>query len=103
MMSRYLFWFAGLALALAIGYYFSDILAYILLAWVFSMLGRPISNFCQRHIRFKNWRMGPSAAAGITILVFYLLLTGLVFMFVPTIVQQARNLASVDYQALGEK
>ncbi len=101
--SRYILWSAGLALALAIGYYFSDILAYILLAWVLSMLGRPISNFLQQRIRFKNWRLGPSAAAGITILVFYLLLTGLLLLFVPTIVQQARNLASVDYQALGEK
>ncbi len=102
-MSRYILWFAGLALVIAIGYYFSDILTYILLAWVLSMLGRPIVNFLQQRVRFRNWRMGSTTASIVTILTFYLLLAGLLLMFVPTIVEQARNLAGVDYQALGEK
>jgi predicted PurR-regulated permease PerM len=39
----------------------------------------------------------------LTILVFYGVIAGLIMLFVPTIVEQARNLSTVDYQALGDK
>lgn len=102
-LNRNLFWILGAALLLAVAYYFSDIVAYILIAWVFSMLGRPFMVFFQMRIRIGRIRMGPTSAALLTILTFYLLLAGILMIFVPTIVAQARNLAGVDYEALGEK
>lgn len=96
-------WIAGLALLATVFYYFSDIVTYLLLAWVLSMLGRPLMVFFQRRLRVGRFRLGTDAAALLTILVFYGALVGLMLMFVPTIVAQARNLAAVDYQALGEK
>lgn len=102
-MTRNLLWILGAALALALIYYFSDIVAYLLIAWVLSMLGTPMMVFFQRRVRFRRWRLGAGGAAGLTLLCFYLILAGVLFLFVPTIVEQARHLASVDYNALGEK
>lgn len=93
----------GTAVVAFLVYYFSDIVTYILLAWVLSMLGHPLVIFFRRHIRFRHFRLGPSGGAMLTILTFYAFLVGLMLIFVPTIVTQARNLSSVDYQALGEK
>lgn len=103
MMRRNLLWILGAVVLGAVVYYFSDIVAYLLIAWVLSMLGRPLMVFFQRRIRVRQWRMGPAGAAGLTILTFYLLIFGLLMVFVPTFVAQAEHLASVDYTALGEK
>ncbi|MFN0216048.1 MAG: AI-2E family transporter [Saprospiraceae bacterium] len=93
----------GLAILGLIVYYFSDIVSFVLIAWVLSMLGRPMVVFYRKQLRIGRFRMGTSAAALLTILTFYVLVTGVLLLFVPTIVEQARNLSTVDYQALGEK
>jgi len=93
----------GVLILLALAYYFSDIVTYILIAWVLSMLGTPLVLFFQNRIRIGRFRMGSSVAAMLTIVVFYTSFIGIMWLFVPTIVKQARNLADVDYYALGEK
>ncbi|MBL7809452.1 MAG: AI-2E family transporter [Saprospiraceae bacterium] len=103
LLNRNLLLILGLLALAAIVYFFSDIVAYVLLAWVLSMLGRPLVVFYRKHIKLGKYRMGPTSAAVMTILSFYALITGLLLIFIPTIVAQARNLSSVDYQALGEK
>jgi len=102
-LNRNILWIIGLAVLALVVYYFSDIVAYVLIALVLSMLGRPIVVFYRKHLAIGRFRLGPSAAAGLTILTFYAMLAGVLLLFVPTIVAQARNLAMVDYQALGEK
>lgn len=101
--NRSLLWILGTALAVGLLYYFSDIVTYLLLAWVLSLLGNPLMVFFQRRLRIGRFSAGPVSAALLTILTFYLALIGILMLFVPTIVAQARNLAGVDYQALGEK
>lgn len=101
--NRNALYLVGLLLLGAIVYYFSDIVTYILIAWVLSMLGRPLVVFFQKRFRIGKLRMGSTVASLLTILVFYVAIAGVILMFVPTIVVQARNLATVDYQALGEK
>jgi predicted PurR-regulated permease PerM len=102
-LQRNFFLLLGMLVLGAVVYYFSDIVAYILIAWALSMLGRPLVVFFQTRIRIGRFRMGNSTAAMLTILVFYTVVVGIMLLFVPTIVGQARNLANVDYQALGEK
>ena len=96
-------WIPGVVLLGAVFWYFSDILSYLLIAWVLSMLGKPLMVFFLRHFRFRRFRVGMGGAAALTMLTFYAILAGLLMLFVPTIVSQARQLAAVDYQALGEK
>jgi predicted PurR-regulated permease PerM len=102
-LNRNLLWLLGASLVGGAVYFFSDIVTYILIAWVLSMLGRPLMVFFMRRIRFGRFRVGAGSAALLTILSFYLLLFGLLMAFVPTIVSQARHLKDVDYQVVGEK
>ncbi len=96
-------WVLGTAALAGLAYYFSDIVTYFLLAWVLSLLGRPPMAFFMKYGRIRQFHIGQSGAALLTILLFFGVVTGLLFLFVPTIVTQARHLASVDYQAIGEK
>lgn len=96
-------WLPGIVVLGALFYYFSDIVTYILLAWVLSMLGRPLMDFYLKRFRLGRFHIGSSGAAILTILTFYALIVGVLMVFVPTIVAQARHLAMVDYATLGEK
>ena len=100
---RNILWLLGLALLVAMVYYFSTIVAYILIAWVLSMLGRPLMFFFRRYLRLGRFGVNKTVAALLTVLTFYASIAGLLLLFVPTIVRQARHLTGVDYQALGEK
>jgi hypothetical protein len=102
-LNPYLVWLLAAAIVAVVGYYFSDIVMYILIAWVLSMLGRPLMIFYMRRLRVRRWRMSASAASILTILTFYSVLLGVLMLFLPTIVAQARNLASVDFQTIGAK
>lgn len=74
-------------------YYFSDIVTYVILAWVLSMVGAPVNRFLTRYI-------GKTAAAISTLLSFAILLLAILYMFIPPIVQQARNFGNIDYEQL---
>lgn len=102
-LNRNLLWVLGAIFSLGLAWYFSDIVAYILIAWVLSMLGHPLMAFFQKRIHIRRYHMGPIGATILTILTFYLVLLGLLLLFVPTIVAQASNLANIDYEALGVK
>jgi len=102
-LNRNIFWILGLSALAAAMYYFSDIVAYILIAWVLSMLGRPLAIFYRKHLSIGRFRLGTSGAAMLTILTFFGLLIGILLLFVPTIMLQAQNLSTIDYQAIGEK
>jgi len=93
--SRYLALAVSLLFIGTVFYYFSDILAYILVAWVLSMVGQPIMNF------YKNYlRLGNVGGAALTLVTFIFIFSSLIWVFVPPIVQQARNLAGIDYASL---
>lgn len=72
-------------------YYFSDIVTYIALAWVVSMVGAPLMSFFMKFL-------GRSLSAALTLFTFTLLSILLVWVFVPSIVNQAKNLAGIDYE-----
>lgn len=93
--SRYLALAVSILFIGAVFYYFSDIVAYVLVAWVLSMVGQPIMNF------FKNYlRLGNVGSSALTLITFLFIFSSLIWVFVPPIVQQARNLAGIDYASL---
>lgn len=53
-MTRNLLWILGIVVALALGYYFADIVAFVLIAWVLSMLGTPLMAFFGVGFVFEN-------------------------------------------------
>jgi predicted PurR-regulated permease PerM len=86
----------GLAVVLT---YFSNIITYLLIAWVLSMIGQPMMQFLLK-IRYKKVGMPSSLAAFLTIVCFYLFFGLLLYIFVPPIIEQAQNLTNVDYNAI---
>ncbi len=93
----------GIAILGLLCWYFSDIVGYVLLAWVLSMIGEPIMDFFQKRIRFKSLQMGPSTAATLTIFTFFTVFGLILVIFVPQIVEQGRHLTELNYEELGQK
>ncbi len=100
-LNRYVLMLLALIAILTLVWYFSEIVAWILVAWVLSMIGRPIMNFLQS-LKIGKLKFGPSLSAGLTIFCFFLGLGLFISIFVPMFVTQARNLAAVDYEAIEE-
>lgn len=95
--SRYLAIAISLFLIGAVFYYFSDIVTYVLIAWVLSMVGQPINEFYKKYLK-----LGSGGSAGLTLVTFIFLFSGLVWLFVPSIIKQTQNLAGIDYESLVE-
>ncbi len=76
-------------------FYFSDIVGYIIMAWVISMIGAPLHNFLS-----SSKYINKTAAAGLTLFVFALFLLILVRILAPPLIDQAKNLAGLDYEKI---
>jgi predicted PurR-regulated permease PerM len=84
-----------------ITWFFSDIVTYILLAWVISMIGAPMMHLLRR-IRVRGWSPGPSLRAGVTLILFFTILGLLGWIFVPLILSQASSISQVNYLAIAQ-
>lgn len=91
--NRYLLAIIPLAIVGLIVYNFIDIVTYVLIGWVISMIGAPVVIFLRKYL-------GKGLAAGITLMGFVLILVLLTSIFIPPISKQARQLAGIDYTAL---
>jgi predicted PurR-regulated permease PerM len=93
---QYIYWALGFTALVAIFYFFSDILTWIILAWVVSLLGSPMMNVLGK-IKVGKRRMSASVRAAITLVTFFLVFVLFIALFVPVIIQQGNNLAKVNY------
>lgn len=98
--NRYFAIIVALLIMGSIAYYFSSIVAYILIAWGLSMIGHPIKGFFQARLKIGKFQAGASLSAALTLVCYFIIFTLLVWMFVPLILEQANNLAGVDYTAI---
>jgi predicted PurR-regulated permease PerM len=80
----------------AILYFFRDIVSYVLIAWVFSLLGQPLMKFFLKKVRIGKRHLPPSVCALLTMITYFLAIVGLVSFFVPLIVEQANHLYELD-------
>lgn len=96
------FWIAiSAAVGLYLLYYFSDLLFFILTAWVLSMLGQPIMKFFMEKLRLKKFGWGTSISAVLTILLYLLILFLIGILFIPIIIEQGSHLVNLDYNRIG--
>ena len=87
---KYLLALIPLIAVSAILYYFSEIVTYILIAWVLSMIGAPMVVYLRRFL-------GKNMAAITTLSLFVMGFMILVYTFIPPLVNQIDNLSKVDY------
>lgn len=90
--------FSVIVAVLAI-WYFRSIVAYILIAAVFSLIGRPIVDFLNK-IKLWKFHLNRSICAGLTLLLFWAVFFGFFRTFVPLILSQAQDLSEIDFTTI---
>lgn len=100
--SRYGAIIAGILVLATVVWFLGDIVGYVVIAWVLSLLGRPLMNFFRKYLRIGRFRVGSVGRALLTILIFYLCLGLGVVLFAPMFVEQAVLLSKVDYTAIAK-
>lgn len=99
---KYILIALGLFITAYLFYRFRVIISYVLMAWVLSMIGRPLMRFFQTKIKIGKFRIGSNLGAGLTLFSFMLFFGGLVLFFAPVIFEQAGNLAGVEYDQIAQ-
>lgn len=89
---------AGILLLLYFLYAIRSVLAYISLAAVVALIGRPVVLFLRRRLKFPN-----TLGVIITMVIMIGLLAGIVALFFPLITEQASNLSLLNIDELRTK
>lgn len=98
---RWLFIIPVIVILGFIAWYFSDIIAYILIAAVISFIGHPLVHLLEK-IKIGKFKMPRFLSALITLLVIVGLVAGFFYAFVPILVKQASFFAEIDVAELLE-
>jgi predicted PurR-regulated permease PerM len=87
--------FFGILLLLACVWYFRNIVVYILVSGVLSIMGRPLVDlFCM--IRIRKWTFPRSLSALITLLIIWGLIVLFFVIFIPLITTQINYFSTID-------
>ncbi len=85
----------GVALLLFFLYQIQSVIAYLAIAAVIALIGRPIVQFLRRKLKFPN-----TLAVIVTMLLFIGVIAGIIALFVPLISEQGKNLSLLDIDQL---
>ncbi|APU70044.1 MAG: AI-2E family transporter [Christiangramia sp.] len=84
----------GICLLLFFLYEIQSVIAYVIIAAVIALIGRPAVIFLRQRLHF------PNTIAVISVLLLVLsAFAGLIYVFVPIIIEQSRNLGQIDIEA----
>ena len=87
--------FAGILLLLAGIWYFREIVVYILVSGVLSIMGRPLVDlFCR--IKIKRWHFPRSLGALLTLLIIWGIIVLFFYTFIPLVTGQINQLSTID-------
>ena len=99
---RYLLIILGVAILGYVLWYFSNVLAYVLVAAVLSLIGRPLVGLLGR-IKLGNFRLPDGLRALIVLVLIWFVFFGFFRLFVPLIANEANELSQIDSQLLLQK
>jgi predicted PurR-regulated permease PerM len=85
-------------LALFFIYKIQTVIIYCIVAIIFALIANPIVEFLRRRLKFSN-----TIAVIFTLLIFMLLFVGLLFMFVPMLLDQGNNLSLLDTNSIEKR
>ena len=86
---------AGVALLLFFLYRIQSVIAYLMIATVVTLIGRPIVFFLEKKLKFHN-----TLAVVVTILLMFGILAGVIALFVPLLTEQGKNLSLLNIKDL---
>jgi predicted PurR-regulated permease PerM len=91
--------FFGILLFLAALWYFRNIVVYVLVSGVFSVMGRPLVDlFCR--IRISKWHLPRALSALMTLLIIWGLIILFLVIFVPLVTKQINYFSSIDSEKI---
>lgn len=91
--------FFGILLLLGCAWYFRNIVVYILVSGVLSIMGRPLVDLMCR-IRIKKWSFPRSLSALITLLIIWGLIIMFFVTFVPLLTTQLNYFSTIDSEKI---
>ncbi len=91
--------FLGILLFLAALWYFRNIVVYILVSGVFSIIGRPLVDlFCR--IRIRKWYFPRAVSALLTLIIIWGVIILFFIIFIPLVSKQINYLSSIDSEKI---
>jgi predicted PurR-regulated permease PerM len=91
--------FLGVLLLLACAWYFRNIVVYILVSGVFSIMGRPLVDmFCR--IRIKNWSFPRALGALLTLIIIWGIIILFFVIFIPLVTRQINYFSTIDSEKI---
>ena len=91
--------FFGVLLLLACAWYFRNIVVYILVSGVLSIMGRPLVDlFCR--IRIKRWSFPRALSALITLIIIWGLIILFFVIFIPLVTTQINYFSTIDSEKI---
>lgn len=93
---------AILAVIVFLGWFFWDILVYMLIALALSFLGKPLMRLLSK-IKIKGKQFPVSLAAAITLVVIVIALFLIFYFLIPVIIREVTSIMSIDPTALNEE
>ena len=98
---KYFFIILGLVFMSLMVWYFSSIIAYVLISVVLSFIGRPLVELFNK-IRIGRWKFPVALSAGITLLLIWTVMILFIKTFVPLVAAEANQLSRIDVKAAAE-
>ncbi|HER07836.1 MAG TPA: AI-2E family transporter [Bacteroides sp.] len=86
---------AGIAVLVFLVWRFSNIVAYLLIASVLSLIGRPLVHLLGR-IRIGKWQIPVTLRAMVTLIVIWVAIFSFFRLFIPLVASEAQELSKVD-------
>ena len=91
--------FFGILVLLACAWFFRNIVVYVLVAGVLSIMGRPLVDLLCR-IRIKNWVFPRALSALITLAIMWGVIISFFVIFIPLITKQINYFSSIESEKL---
>ena len=91
--------FFGILVLVACAWYFRNIVVYILVSGVLSIMGRPLVDLIC-NIRIRNWSVPRAIGALVTIIIIWGLIITFFAIFVPLVSRQINYFSTIDSQKL---
>lgn len=96
---KYIIWTLAVIVGLVLVWYFRDVVFYIIIAAVISIVGRPLVGLIKK-VRIKNFTPPDWLAALLALLAIYAVAVAFFAIFIPLIFNKMSDLASVDWAGL---
>ena len=87
----------AVAIGLLLAWKLKTIVGYVLISLVLALIGRPFMQLLKKP-NFKGKKLPNSLRAAVTLLILFLLFSGVFSLFIPLVMEEARILSSINFE-----